>query len=136
MDALESLDLDVDPFRFGRSWRAEDEEAARRFERIANLFIEIVGCCEIVLIAEDRRQAFRHYAIGGHPAAQDGGDAKALEFLVQPVRVFAVVMAVTEEGEIVGGRRCAAAAGGRSRCVTAFERPRPLVHGGPRESVN
>lgn len=97
---LELEDLLVDPDRFGRRWRADDDQIARLFQGIADRCAEIGRGRQFLAIAKDRVGALRDDAVTRCPADQTLGRPVALNRLVQPLAPAVVVVAVAYERPI------------------------------------
>ncbi|HET9355215.1 MAG TPA: hypothetical protein VFO42_03510 [Sphingomicrobium sp.] len=94
MEPSEQLDLGIGPFRRGRGRRAQDDQAVRGLQRLADLGAQVLRGGKLVPVAEDRRQPARHHTGGGQPPGQAGGHPEALELAVQPVSDDRIVVAV------------------------------------------
>jgi hypothetical protein len=132
--ALEGVDLGVGPARFRRVRRTEDDEELGRSQRHLDLVGEIVGCGELMLVAEDRLQPLRDDSVGRKLALEGMRDVEILKLAVKPFGELLVLMAVAEEGIIavlVVSLRAADARNGhrmRLRCGLVLRHVGELQH--------
>ena len=99
--ALEGLDLLVDPVGLRRGHRADDDLHGGGLQRLGQLVAEVGGAGKLLAVAKHRRQATRHPAHFRLPPHQALGNAIILQGAVQPARPFLIGVTVAYEGLVL-----------------------------------